>query len=101
MLPLIAYRAHERLAIGSQHVNRRDYHSPKRKHRGDLKSLKAIHRPTVLERAKENHDFPCKVREAGQADRSEDSDAKSEPGEGHHFGETAKFIENQCARPLT
>ena len=101
MLPPLAYRAHECLAIGSKHINRRDYDAPERKHRGDLENMKAIHRPAVLERAKKDHDFTGKVREAGKTDRSECAEAKSEPGEGHHSGKTAKFIENQGARSLT
>src|ERR1044071_10025510 len=76
LLPLLADRAHERLAIGSQHVNSRDHDAPEGKHGGDLKSMKAIDRPAALERAKKDHDFPGKIREAGKTDRSECAESK-------------------------
>src|SRR5713226_5281264 len=100
VFPSLAESPHERLAVGPQHVNGRDHYSPKRKHRRDLKDVKAIHLPTVLERAKKNHDFPGKVCESRQADRCKYAEAKSETGKGHHFGEAAKFLKNQCAGAL-
>ena len=62
--------------------------------------MEAVHYPPVLERAKKDHDFASKVREAGKTDRSEHAKSKGEPGEGHDSGNTAKFVENQCSRPL-
>src|SRR5207247_7423791 len=94
LLPLLACRAHERFAIGTQHVNRRDHYSPKREHRGDLKKMKALDYPAVLKRTKEDHDLAGEVRETGKTDRSEYPKSKGEPGEGHHSGKTAEFIEN-------
>src|SRR5207253_5580100 len=46
-------------------------------------------------RAKKDHDFAGKVREAGKTDRSKYAKSKGEPSEGHDLGETAEFVENQ------
>ncbi len=85
----------ECLAIGPQHINRGDDHSPKRKHRRDLEDVKPIHLPAILERTKKDHDFPGKVRKTRQADRSKYAEAKSEAGKGHHFSKAAQLIKNQ------
>src|SRR5437588_10470477 len=100
LFPSLAESPHECLAIGAQHVNRRDDHSPKRKHRRDLEDVKMIQLPPVLERAKKDHDFPGKIRETRQTDRSEYAKTKSEAGKGHHFGKAAQFIKNQRAGAL-
>src|SRR5437870_6967361 len=59
--------------------------------------MEAVHYPPVLERAKKDHDFASKVREARKTDRSEHAKSKGEPGEGHDSDNTAKFVENQCS----
>src|SRR5207244_12750356 len=100
-LPTANDHTHIHCAIGAQCVNRRKHHSPKRKHGRDLKNMKAIHNPAVLEGAEEDHDFAGKVRQAGKTDRGKSAKSKRKPSEGHHLGKAAKFIEDQCACPLS